>query len=89
MKTYAQYYRDRAKRLREDYPDSTPQERAQVLRQVEREWMTELSTLPRDTVVPFVVGRSLVKRIGHAEATRILRHVANYPACLPIAKAQS
>jgi hypothetical protein len=82
--TYRQYVNRRAHTLKAEYPDSTPAERRSVLSQCEREYMTILATLPREATVALSVGRSLVSMIGHAEATRTLRHVANYPACLPI-----
>ena len=83
MMTYREYLRDRANRLREDYPDSTPAERRDVLTQCESEWLRTIANLPREAIVPMKVGRSLVDRIGHSEASRTLRHVANFPACLP------
>lgn len=46
-------------------------------------WVTMLYHLPRTAVVGLDVGRSAVTLLGHREASRMLRHVANFPACLP------
>jgi hypothetical protein len=84
LPTLTAYRADRARRLAADYPDSTPEERAAIVTaQADREWMTLLSGLPRTAVVPLRVGRSLVAHVGHVEAGRTLRHVANFPDCLP------
>lgn len=82
--TYRQYINRRAHELRANYPDSTSQERREVLRQCEREYLTSIATLPRNATIAPSVGRSLVKMLGHAEASRMVRHVANFPECLPV-----
>jgi hypothetical protein len=87
--TYRQYITQRARALRADYPDSTAAERRETLGQCEREWLTSIQQLGRDAVVSLDVGRSLVATIGHNEAGRMLRHVANYPACLPANRAKA
>jgi hypothetical protein len=87
--TFTEYCARRARRLRVEYPDSTPAECASIVKaQAEREWLTLLASLPREAVVPLRVGRSLVARLGHAEAGRTLRHVSNFPACLPARAAE-
>lgn len=82
--TYRQYVNDRARRLRVEYPDSTAVERREVLKQCEVEWMGLVKSLTRDSVVSVTVGRSLVRLVGHGQASRLVRHVANFPECLPV-----
>jgi hypothetical protein len=84
METYRQYVTRRARTLKADYPDSTSQERREVLKQCQQEWLRTIAALPRSAVVPLAVGRSLVRLLSHSEASRMLRHVSNFPACLPV-----
>lgn len=82
--TYRQYVNHRARDLRANYPESTSGERREVLKQCEREWLMSIASLPREASLSPAVGRSLVRALGHAEASRMVRHVANFPACLPV-----
>lgn len=87
MMTFKEYRAARVRYLRENYPDITPEETRALLATCEGEWIASLQFLPRTAVVPMSVGLSLVAVVGHAEASRMLRHVANFPACLPVTHA--
>jgi hypothetical protein len=89
LETYRQYMKRRAQELKANYPDSTREERREVMKGAPNEWLQTIHALGRDAIVPLEVGRSLVAMIGHNEAARTLRHVANYPACLPADRARA
>ena len=46
-------------------------------------WIQAIQRLPREATITMEVGRSLVALIGHAEASRMTRHLRNFPSFLP------
>lgn len=82
--TFREYFALRFVECRREDPALTQADFRRLMRaQVEQEWLMAVFNCPRETVLPLAVGRSLVSLVGHVDASRMVRHVANFPACLP------
>ena len=70
--------------LRDLAPDMSAGQLTDLYRyQTMTQWIEALQSCPRETRLTLDTGRSLVALLGHSEASRMVRHVDNFPSCLP------